>query len=105
MSPPLATCLAALGLPYSAIRAFAAALKGVAAAGIRAAVPSLALYFPTGKVATLYLLHLRFSCRVAVDGDLPPIYEAVARVKGSMERLATLNQALMRVLTSCFRVF
>ena len=42
---------------------------------------------------------------MAVDGDLPTIFEAVARGKGRMEGLATLNQDLMRGLSSCLQVF
>ena len=76
MGPPLATVLAALGLSYYALNAFAAALQGVVAAGVSVVVPCPSSSAPT--VATLSLLHLRFTCRVAVDGDLPPIWEAVA---------------------------
>ena len=68
-------------------------------------MPSPAPSDPTGKVATLSLLHLRFACGVAVDVDLPPIWEEVARVRVKMEGLATLNQALMRGLPSCLQVF
>ena len=57
-------------------------------------MPSPALSGLTGKVATLSLLHLRFTCRVALDVDLPPIWESVARGRGKMEGLVTLNQAL-----------
>ena len=70
-----------------------------------AAFPSPSLYAPTGKLVTLSLLHLHFLYGVAGDGYLPPILEAVARGRGRMEGLATFNQALMRVLTSCCRVF
>ena len=51
------------------------------------------------------LLHLRFVCGVAADVDLPPIWEPVARGRGKMDRLATLNQALMRGLSSCRQIF
>ena len=105
MRHPPATGLAALGLLDSAHHAFTASLKGVVAAEVSTEVPSPAPSAPTGKVTTLSLLHLRFTCRVAVDGDLPQIYEEVTRGKGRMEGLATLNQALMRGLTSCFQVF
>ena len=37
--------------------------------------------------------------------DLPPIWESVARGRGKMDTLATLNQALMRGLPSCRRIF
>ena len=102
---PPATSLADLGLSYSALHAFAAALQGVVVAGVRAAVSSPAPSSPMGKVATLYLIHLRFTCRVAVDGDLPPILEAVSWGKGRMKGLSNQNQALMRGLPSCRRVF
>ena len=105
MRLPPATYFAALGLSESALHAFAAALQGEVAAGFRKAVPSSAPSGPTGKVTTLSILHIRFPCGVEVDGYHPPICEAVARGKGRMEGLATLNQALMRGLPSCSRVF
>ena len=55
---------------------------------------------PTVKFATFSLLHLRFACGMAVDEDLPPIWEAVARGKGRVEGIATLNQDLMKGLLS-----
>ena len=103
--PPLAMDLAALGLSDSALHAFVEALQGVVAAGASATVPSPAPSGPTGKVATLSLLQPHFACGVEVDGDLPTICEAVVLGKGRMEGLATLNQALMRGLPSCCRVF
>ena len=69
------------------------------------ALPSPALFIPRGKVATLSLLHLLFACRVAVDVNLPPMWEAVDRGRGKMEGLTTLNQALMRGLPSCHQIF
>ena len=75
------------------------------AAGSNAAVIYPTLSGPAGKVATPSLLHLRIACGVEVDGNLPPIWEAVARGKGRMEGLDTLNQALIRGLTSCCRIF
>ena len=76
-------------------------MQGVVANGVAAALPSPGLSGPTGKVATLSLMHLRFVCGVAADVDLPPIWESVARGRGNMDGLATLNQALMRGLPSC----
>ena len=105
MRPPPATGLATIGLSDSALHAFAADLQGVVADGVSAEVPSPAPSGPTGKVATLCLLHLQFACGVAVDRELPPIWEAVARRKGRIEGIATLNQALMKGLTSCRLVF
>ena len=103
--PPLPNGLADLGLLDSTFRAFAAALQGVIADEVIAAVPFPAPSALTGKVATLSLLHLLFACGVEMDGDLPPIWEEFARGKGRMDGLATLNQALMRVLPSCRQVF
>ena len=37
--------------------------------------------------------------------ELPPIWESVAQGPGKMDRLANLNQALMRGLPSCRRIF
>ena len=105
MGLTLATCPKELGLSDSALHAFALALQGGVAAGVSAEVPPPFLSIPTGKVATLSLLHLRFACGVAADGDLPTIWEAVTRGKGSMEGLATLNQALIQGMPSCCQVF
>ena len=74
MGLPPSTGLAALVLSYYALHVFAAALQGVVAAGVSAAVPSPSPSAPTGKVVTLSLLRLRFECGVSVDGDLPPIW-------------------------------
>ena len=105
MRPPPATGLAALGLSESALHAFAASLQGVVAAGVSASVPSPALSAPMVKVVTLSLLQLRFTCGVEVDGDLPLIWESVARGNGRMEGISTLNQALVMGLPSCRWVF
>ena len=50
--------LTALDLSDSTLHAFTAALQGVVAAGVSAAVPSPDLSSLMGKVATLYLLYL-----------------------------------------------
>ena len=42
------------------------------------------------------MLNLWFACRVVRDGDLAPIWEDVARSKGRMEGLDTLNHDLMQ---------
>ena len=105
MRPPLAKGLASLGLSDCAPHAVTAALQGVVETGVSAEGTSPALSTPTGKVSTLSLLHPRFTCWASVDGDLPTICEAFARGKGRMEGIATLNQALMRDLPSCSRVF
>ena len=78
MSPPPATGLSALGFSDSVLHAITAALQGVLAAGVRAAVPSPYSSTPTGKVATLYLLYFLFTCGVTVDGYLPTIWEKIA---------------------------
>ena len=83
----------------------AAGLQGVVAVGVSAALPSPAVSGLTGKVATLSLLHLRFTCGVAADVDLPPIWDSAAQGRGNMDRLATLNQVLMRSLSSFHRIF
>ena len=59
--------LADLGLSYSTLHNFLAALQGVVAAVFSAAFPFPAPSGPTGKVATLSLLNLRFTCGVTVD--------------------------------------
>ena len=105
MSPPLSTGLVALVMSDSALYTFEVVLQGMVASGVSAAVPSPFPSAPTRKVVTLSLLHFQFSCRLVLDGDLRPIWEAVARGKRSMEGLATLNQALMWGLSSCFWVF
>ena len=58
-----------------------------------------------GRVAYLLILNLHFVCRVSQCGDLPPIWEAVDRGKGSTEGLSILNQTLMRGHLSCCRIF
>ena len=94
-----------LSLPDAAVHAFADALQGVVVAVVVSSIPSPSLAALAGRVATLSLLYLRFACGVSVDGDLPPIWEVVARLKGRVEGLATLNQTLMRGLPSCCRLF
>ena len=96
--PPPSKVLAALGLSDSALHALSAALQGMVSDGVSASVPSPDPPAPTGKVATLYLLRLRFAYRVAADWELPRIWDAVSQEKGRMEGLSTLNQALMRGL-------
>ena len=98
--PPPAIGLSAIGMLEYALHAFTAALQGVVAAGFSMAVPSPAASDAMGKIATLSLLNLCFTCGMAVAGYLPPILEAVAQGKGSMERLSFLNQYLRRGLQS-----
>ena len=69
--------------------------------GVVAALPSPYPDAPAGKFSMILPLQLRFACKVEGDGDLHPIWEAVARGKGKTEEIATLNQSLKRGLTSC----
>ena len=97
-TPPLTTGLAALGLYNAAIHDFTAALQGVVAMGVVAAFTSPSLVAPMEKVRKISLLHLRFVCGVVGDGDLLPIWKAVARVRRRKAGFVTLYQALMRGL-------
>ena len=54
-------------------------------------LPSTSPVAPSGKVAALSLLHLRFVYGVVGDADPPPILEDVAHVKECTEGLTTLN--------------
>ena len=91
MAAPPAPVLATLGILDATVHAFAAALQGVVAAGVGAALTSPSHSAPSGGVAALFLIHIRFAYGVAVDLDLPPIWEEVACAKGRMGGLATLN--------------
>ena len=53
----------------------------------------------------LLLLHLLFTCGVAGYAGILPIWEEVSRVRGRTEGLSTLNQTILRVIPSCWRVF
>ena len=83
--------MAALGISDAADHAFAAALQGVVAAVLGAALPFTSPATPSGRVEVLLLLHLRSACGVAGDADLPTIWEELARVKGRMEGPTTLK--------------
>ena len=65
--------LASLGLSDATLHVFADVLQGVVVDGMVLAVPSLSPAGPVRKVASLYLLHLRFVGRVAGYSNLPPI--------------------------------
>ena len=73
--------------------------------GVVAEIPSPPPAAPAEKDAMLLLMHIFFACVEERDGDLPPIWEAVVKGNGKTEGLATLNQALMRGLPACCRVF
>ena len=83
--------LYALGLSDATLQAFAAALQGVVTARMVSALPSPLPVAPGGKVACLSLFHFHFSCGVAGDSDLPPIWEAVALGRVNTEGLSNLN--------------
>ena len=102
-TPP--TGLEALGLPKATIQAFTSALQDVVAVGVVADLTSPSPIVTVGKVATLSLLHLRFVCGVEGYGDLPPIWEVVARGEFRTEGLDNLNQVMMRGLLYCCRFF
>ena len=105
MAAPPAPVLATLVLLYATVHAFASALQGVVAAGVGESLPSPSSSATLGRVTALLLLHLRFVCGVAGDSGLPPIWEEVARAKGRIEVIGTLNQTLLRGLPSCQRDF
>ena len=94
-----------LSLSDATLQAFKAALQGVVTAGVASTLYSTYSAAPGGKVACLSLPHIRFAFGVAGDSDLPPIWKAVAQVQGKMEGMVTLNQALIRGLPSCRRIF
>ena len=71
------TGLAALVLSDATLQAFATALQCIVTARVVSALSSSSPAATWRKVAHLYLLHLRFTCGVAGDSDLPPIWEAV----------------------------
>ena len=73
--------------------------------GVGEALPSPSPIIPSERVASLYLLHLRFTCGVADYGDLDPIWEDITRSKGQIEGLADLKQALFQGLPYCLWVF
>ena len=87
------------------LQAFEATLQGVVTAGVVLSLSYPSPAAPVGKIAHLSLLHLRFACGVAGDSYLLPIRDAVAQGKGKTEGMFTLNQALMRGMPSCQRVF
>ena len=68
-------------------------------------LPSPSLAVTSGRVAALSLLHLRFAWGVIGDADLPTVWEEVVLVKGLTEGPTTLNQALLRGILYCQRVF
>ena len=73
MRPPLRRGLAAFGISHSGFTSFVNMLQGVMDVGVGSSLLSLSPGIPEGRVAALSLLHLRFVCRVAVDGDMAPI--------------------------------
>ena len=82
MGPLPAQGLAVIGISDATSHSFAAALQGVVAALVGAALHSPSPVAPPGRVAALLLLHLCFTCCVAKYEDLTPLWEEVDRVKG-----------------------
>ena len=80
-----------LGLSNATILAFVTALQGVVEAGVVSYLPFPYPATPVGNVAHIYLPHIHFTCGVAGDSNLPPIWDAVVQGRGKMEGLATLN--------------
>ena len=76
--------MANLCLPDATLQAFTAALQGVVTTGVLLALLSPAPSAPVGKVDLLSLIHLQFTCGVAGDRNLPPIWVSVAQGKGKM---------------------
>ena len=105
MGPPPVLGIATLGISGATFHAFAAALQGVVAVGVKSVLPSPSPTASAGRVSSLLLLHLRFACGVTGNTDLPHIWDEVAQLKGSTEGLATLSQAILRGLLSCWRFF
>ena len=105
MDAPPVPKLSALVLSDANVHTFADALQVVVAAQVGSSPPSPSPIAPLVRVATLSLLHLCFKCGLTGYAELPPIWEEVARMKGRIEGLATLNQTLLRGIPSCWRIF
>ena len=73
MGPNPIPGLATLEISDTVVHAFAAALQGVATAGVGTALPSPSPAAPAGRVVTLSILHLRLAYRLAGYMDIPPI--------------------------------
>ena len=82
MDPPPSTGLTDLGLSYSVLHTFAAAVQGVVAALVSVAVPSPSLSAPTGKVVTLSLLNHCFAYRWQWMGNSLPFGRRSPEGKG-----------------------
>ena len=70
---------------------FVAELQGVVADGVVLELPFPSPAAPVVKVTNIYLPHIRFTCGMVGDSDLPPIWDAVVQGRGKPEGLATLN--------------
>ena len=105
MGPPLEPGLVDLGISDTAVNTFTSVLQGVVTSVVGADLTSPSPAAPHGRVVYLLLLHIRFACGVEVDVDLPPIWWKVATVKGHPKGLAIINHVIVRVFSSCWRVF
>ena len=85
-----------LEISNDTVYACAAALKTVVEEGVGAALPSPSPTTPSGRVAALSLLQLRYTCGVSGDAELPPIWEEADLAKGHKGGLSTLNHTLLR---------
>ena len=94
-----------IGLTDAVIHLFTAVLQGIAAMLVSAALQSSSPAAPGGRVVYIYILHLLFSCGVAGDGDLTPIWEGVSQGNARIEGLSNLNQVFMRGIPYCCWVF
>ena len=74
-SPTPALGLVSFGISNDELHSFTAVLRVVVTAGLGEALTSLSPTTPTGIVANILLLYLRFACRVTGDGYLTPIWE------------------------------
>ena len=83
--------LAALGLSYSTLQAVSTVLQVMVTAGMVSDIPHPTPVSPGGIIIHLSLFHLKFTCGVMGDIDLPPFWEAIAQGQGKTEGLATLN--------------
>ena len=94
-----------IGLTDAVIHLFTAVLQGIAAMLVSAALQSSSPAAPGGRVVYIYILHLLFSCGVAGDVDLTPIWEGVSQGNARIEGLSNLNQVFMRGIPYCCWVF
>ena len=85
MKPPPASGLVALGIYDATVHAFVATLQGVATAGVVAYLPSPSLAASAGRISSLLLLHLRFTCGVVVSLQLRTARELTTTYSVSLQ--------------------